>query len=159
MDFLVGGVATAWIIDALTLGGLPATDAIYANPSLGLSLAALVGFQMLAAAWEIARHRRLGAEGGNLKTTPGLRGVLLFLLLMIITAFGQPRVGQPLEVGRAMLVVNGFFVAAGALWLFCLLMMRREAAWLQTYLDERSAKLEKISPQAHPKAGRRRGAK
>jgi hypothetical protein len=105
------------------------------DASFVIGLVSMIAYQVGAAAWEIARHRRGGAAAGPLKATPGMRGLGLFLLMFVMLMFAEP--GTGMAARRVMLIVNGAIVAAGAFGAVGMLLIRGETVWLRAYLRAR----------------------
>lgn len=135
VDLVCGGVGTALLVLTIATGPGPGFANLFAERSVQWSLAALLGYQLLLAIWEIARCRW--------STTPcesrvylGMRGVGLFLLMFVIVWIREST--ETKEVSRlAMLIVNGLIVALAIFNVVGLLWLRGETRWLRNYLDER----------------------
>jgi hypothetical protein len=135
IDFICGGFATGVICAAMAY-----TDAGFglAGPLTSgwiLSLLMLNVYQLLVTFWEVLRAR-MGAEPGRAAVaSPGVRGVGLFLLMFIVVMVSESG-NQTGSVARSiMLTVHGIFVGLAILNVISLLWGRREAQWLQNYLD------------------------
>ena len=138
VDLLFGGVATVAILAAASGESWSGLRALFADRSVLYGLAALVGYQVLFAAWEIIR--RLGAKDpGEVKVAPGMRGIGLFLLMFLVVMIRESAGENGATARGAMLAVNGGLVAlavfntVGQFWL------RGETRWLRNYLHERPA--------------------
>ena len=135
VDVICGGVGTALLVLAIATGPGPGFAKLLAERSVQWSLAALLGYQLLLATWEIARCRW--------STTPcesrvylGMRGLGLFLLMFVIVWIREST--ETKEASRlAMLIVNGLIVAMAIFNVVGLLWLRGETRWLRNYLEER----------------------
>lgn len=138
VDLACGGVGTALLLVAVATGPGPGFGALLAERSVQWSLAALVGYQLLLAAWEVARCR-WSSTPCEARVYLGLRGVGLFLLMFVVAWLRESNGTK--EVSRtAMLIVNGLIVALAAFNVVGLLWLRGETRWLRDYLEERRRK-------------------
>jgi hypothetical protein len=136
VDLACGGVGTLFILLALAEGhGLHVREML-AERSVQWSLAGLIGYQLLLAAWEIARCRRLPGTCET-KVALGMRGLGLFLLMFLVVMLRESA-GEGGEISRGvMLTVNGLIVALALFNVVGLLWLRGETRWLRNYLEER----------------------
>jgi hypothetical protein len=152
VDLAAGSFSTALIAAAigLTRGSV---DAELWERGFWLSIATMAAYQVATTAWEIARHRRAGANAGPVQAAPGARGVGLFMLMFVTMTLGDPDSTDGLMARRVMLAVNGVIVLVALLNAASWIYLQRETQWLRRYLRE-------LPPQAKqpdaPKKGKSR---
>jgi hypothetical protein len=136
VDLACGGIGTLFILLAIASGTGPGLREMLAERSVQWSLAGLVGYQLLLAAWEIVRCRRSPGTCET-KSAIGIRGLGLFLLMFLVVMLRESA-GESGEISRSvMLTVNGLIVALAVFNVVGLLWLRGETRWLRDYLEER----------------------
>jgi hypothetical protein len=111
------------------------------------SSAGMASYQAAIAAWEVWRRRRV-SNPAALRATPGMRGLGLFLLLLVVAYIGDAENPRGLAAGRVMLAVNVAVAAFGALSALGLIWVYRETRGLRAYLATKKAK-EGVGGQTH----------
>ena len=138
VDLVCGGVGTLFIVLALTIGADKHLFDLLADRSVQWCVAGLVGYQLVAFAWDVVRWRR-SPQTHETKILLGMRGLGLFLLMFVVVMLRES-VGASGSVARGvMLAVNGAIVALALFNVVGLLWLRGETRWLRNYLDERRA--------------------
>jgi len=148
VDFVMGGISTLMIIVMLQAQGL-LRAAPFQNPGIVWSLFSLVALKVTGTSLEIFQHRYYGqAQEGNspaefaerdrpVRTSTGIRGVGLFLLVFLTAYFTEqenPAADGPKII---MLVIYSLMIAGGVFNLFTPLLLLRETRWLKSYLAKR----------------------
>ena len=143
VDIAAGGVGTAVILAMIAATGIKGEQGgLFDERSFVLSLAGFTAYQILAAVWEIVRHRQAGADAGPVAAQPGVRGVGLFLLMFVVFMVGDPEKNGGVDARRVMLAVNGAIVVIGILNSAALLWLRPETVWLRNYLRQRPPEVQ-----------------
>ncbi|BBO35880.1 hypothetical protein [Lacipirellula parvula] len=136
VDLACGGVGTLFIILAMTIDADQNLFALLADRSVQWCLAGLIGYQLVAFAWEVVRWRR-SPQTHEAKVLLGMRGLGLFLMMFLVVMLRESA-GESGGVARgAMLAINGAIVALGLFNVVGLLWLRGETRWLRNYLDQR----------------------
>lgn len=136
VDLTAGAVGSAMIILAVVTEGSGSDLSVLAGRGFAYGLAGVVGFQIAALAWEIARHTRGGGSQGEVRVAPGMRGLILFLLTFVVVLIREHGGGDGQVARGAMLVVNGLIVAAAIFNAVGLSWLRGETRWLRQYLKD-----------------------
>ncbi len=147
VDIAAGGMGTAVIAGLLWQTRMQGEGfAGFADRSWAIGLLGMAAYQVGSAAWDIVRHRRLGAMAGPVEAQPGVRGIGLFLLVFVMLTVGDPDKGDNLAAQRVMLTVNGAIVVVGVLNSAAMLWLWPETNWLRKYISERPREVE-VAPE------------
>lgn len=141
VDIVCGVLSTALIAAAIGFPRRSSTSAGIFDRGFAFSLAFMTFYQVVAAAWEIIRHRRAGPDAGPVQAAPGVRGVGLFILMFVTMTVGDPDAAEGLAAQRVMLWVNWAIVVIGVLNSASMLWLQGETRWLRNYMRD-------LSPEA-----------
>ena len=150
IDFLMGGASTVLMVIQLAATAGLGLQTFQAR-ALAIGLVLMAGFRIVFTAWQIVHHwRSRSTRGGEkaavaradadrpVKAIVGLRGTGLFLLLFLVVALTENKLGMD-AAWMIMLVVNGLIVLLGVVNLLGPVMSRGETRWLRQYLADRTA--------------------
>jgi hypothetical protein len=155
VDLLLGSVATVAILAAASGESWSGLRGLFADRSVLYGLAILVGYQIIFAAWEILR-RVVAKDAGEVKVAVGMRGLGLFLLMFLVVMIRESAGDNGAVARGAMLTVNGLIVGLAVFNAVGQLGLRRETAWLKSYLREHPPSADSLSATPSSRATKRK---
>lgn len=145
-DVVLGGLGTAGAVALMVKAQPDLAERLWMHRPFVYGVFGLAGSQLARLAWEIAMHGVGRARDQEPRLAVGARGLLLFLLIFALLSGREFAESDVSGIRVAMVAVNASIVALAILAGVGLVLMRRDAKWLERRLrDDRAGFGERAS--------------